>query len=136
MTTIACDLEEMATDSLATVNDIRIARKQKLYRINGDLVACAGRTGDAANFREWYANGGEKPGVDDEFAALVLTKEGIGWYDATCTKIAIDDAICAVGSGADLARGAMMAGASPGRAVEIACEYDVGSGPPVVAERL
>ena len=56
--------------------------------------------------------------------------------DAELMPIEVLDIYCGVGSGASYAIGALEAGASPRKALEIACKFDGKSCPPIVVYEL
>lgn len=130
MTTIATDGKSMAADGLCTGNgivyDLAI---RKIHRLkDGRIVGMCGSVYHQAPFLEWLANGGEKPTMNDNFEALVLSPDGtLRSYDEHCRAIELSIPNVA-GSGGALALGAMLAGASPERAVSIAAERDTASG--------
>lgn len=102
-------------------------------------MGTAGGVDDAEAFFHWYEHGADvenSPELDNSFMAVLLNRSGIFVCFASCYPVAIGGEVCAIGSGHEIARGAMAMGASPERAVEIACDLDTGSGPPVVVERL
>jgi ATP-dependent protease HslVU (ClpYQ) peptidase subunit len=140
LTTIASDGRTMAGDSLTSdAGGIRVSADPKVRRIREALVGCAGRADDAEAFFRWYAGGakiGDDPALSQNFIALITTRAGMFICHANCYPIPIENEVCTIGSGHEIARGAMAMGASPERAVEIACELDTRSGPPVVVERL
>lgn len=72
------------------------------------------------------------------FSCLVIAADGSSatLLDDEMEPQAVTDELLAVGSGAAYAIGAMLAGADPVRAVEIAIERDGNSGGPVQAVRL
>lgn len=129
MTTIATDGRSMASDSLVTAGEERVAYSQKIERTpDGRLFGSAGPSVDCALFAKWMHSGGDKPDLSDDFCALVLTPLGAVFY--LCRKLEPIEMMVpqAIGSGADYAIGAMLAGAAPREAVGIACQRDLGSG--------
>ena len=146
MTTIAANREMMAADSLTTIDDTRFQiSKRKLHRLHQGLgnpehlVAASGQTRHIQRFIEWYSRFrpvDERPDLDEDFAALALTPEGLYYYDGGAYPFKVEGKYWAIGSGAEFALGAMAAGANPEQAVHAALRFDVGTGPPVVVERL
>ncbi len=140
MSTIAANRSEMAADSQSTTGATRSRTpRSKVQRINGHLVAAVGKTDVIPAFFEWYEKGrpkDDKPEVGESFEALALTPEGLFQYYERLEPIGIVEDFWAIGQGSEIALGAMAAGASPERAVEIACELNIYTGPPVVVERL
>jgi len=148
MTTIAYRRGILAADSLACT-ETQKSLCQKLYRrivtIGGvsqeAIIATAGESSSGLRFLDWYC--GERETTPEifvtggaEFNVLVLTRDGLFEYDAWCRGEKIIDDVYAIGSGAACAMGAMRAGASAKRAVQIACGIDPYSGPPVLSMYL
>ena len=140
MSTIATNRSEMAADSQSTASATKSRTpRSKVQRINGHLVAAVGRTDEIPAFLEWYEKGcpeDDEPEVGESFEALALTPEGLFQYYNRLDPVEVVEDFWAIGQGSDIALGAMAAGASPERAVEIACELNIYTGPPVVVERL
>jgi len=139
MTCIAWDGRTLAADSMTTAMDIHVWNSEKIERINGALVATAGRTEDGILFSQWFkagCPGDQKPVLDaDAFQALVVTRHGAFMYFEKLIPIPVQPPV-AIGCGFTLALAAMKAGASATRAVEIACELDIHCGPPVISRRF
>lgn len=130
VTTIACDGRTMAGDGQASRGQLITARSaQKIVMFeDGRIVGTAGEKPCCRKFLEWLREGGTRPKLKD-VAALVLHRDGRLVYhtdsDPEGTETEIPNAI---GSGCEIAIGAMMAGAPPTRAVEIAANRDVYTG--------
>jgi 20S proteasome alpha/beta subunit len=142
MTTIACNLHLMASDSMVSDDlgtDVRIDKLTVVGR--GAIVGCAGELGLASIFLEYFESMGtvKRPRfkAGDEFDALVLTPQGIFNYDRTCRAREVTEGFCAIGSGSQAAMAYMRLQRKRGRritpqaAVEFACLADKGSGLPV-----
>lgn len=132
MTTIACNRELMAADSQVTRGTISAAC-QKIWKVNGDILGTCGTYEIGLQFVKWYEAKGAAPELWDssaeDFTALVLTaKGGIFEYGPKLMPIEVMEKFHAVGSGCEIAIGAMEAGADPIQAVKIACKRDSGSG--------
>lgn len=152
MTTIAYKNGVIAADSCVSLQTeaggSRKFKCEKLYRKTIGkgrskrqvIIALAGESFPGLMFLDWYGSGKEPPTqlIDGQadFTALVLTNEGLFEADAYCRPDKIIDQFYAVGSGAKAALGAMHAGASAKRAVEIACLIDPYTAPPIVTMRL
>ena len=113
-------------------------KTQKIFRVNDKLVGFSGVLSHALKFIEWMKHGtplnlaqSAKDG-DTSFEALVMDGGFLYYYDQELVPATIDDPIYAIGSGSDYALGAIDAGATPKRAVEIACARDDSSGGPIV----
>ena len=118
----------MAADSRGCANDIiRNDAEVKLYRISGGRIAgCSGTKSAAAAYIAWLdrADGSEKPKVDDGFHVLILHPSGLIEVHSNDEMPDVAEAPAVIGSGGPLALGAMLAGASPAEAVEIAARRD------------
>jgi ATP-dependent protease HslVU (ClpYQ) peptidase subunit len=139
MTTIAVRNGVMAADSQMTVAGTA-NRCMKLFRRHGSVIGVAGDDAPALLFVDWYGSGKARPEVllrgGADFYALVLDPQKRIWlFDKWCRGELIREKFFAVGTGADLAFGAMHAGANARKAVAIACKRDINSGLPVVTMR-
>lgn len=138
ITTIAANRWEMAADSLAVVGQGGLMYgTKKLYRVREALIGYTGEAQEGVMFVEWYANGADlnnRPSLKG--TAIVLDRSGIYRYEGNCYPIPVLDDHHAAGSGTDVALTAMRLGKSPAEAVELACELDLKTGPPVVVECL
>lgn len=138
MTTIATDGKALAGDGLITSNGTvfgsQFAKVTKLP--DGRITGVAGSAFHVAPFVAWLEAGGDPPELDEHFDALVLSPDGTcRSYDEKCRCI-LEEVPTAAGSGRELAIGAMLAGASPKQAVEIAAQRDVGTGGTIVSISL
>lgn len=128
MTTIATDGKSMAGDSRGCANNvIRCDNEQKLYRLtDGRIIGFCGTAGAARDYIAWLedAAGGDKPKIEDDFSALVLTPEGVVQVHCNCALPDNTDLPVTIGSGGAIALGAMLAGASPEEAVAISAQRD------------
>lgn len=115
------------------------------------LIGTAGEDFSGVLFTDWY------PGADwilegkdlpklphafeydpeyNDFLCITLEPSGVYLVDYHLRPIKQIGKFFAVGSGAPLAMALMESGASPKRAVELACKYDLYSRPPVITEHL
>ena len=145
MTTIAydCDDGNVAADSQETGDGGQKYNCIKIYRVRGYVIATAGGTYAGMAFVRWFGDwiGNGEPDWDDhpdfvnldyeeDFECLVIRKNG------TCYSVnrlfvpheQIGNRYIAIGSGGAAARGAMLAGATPREAVEIAKQIDTFTG--------
>lgn len=147
MTTIACNLKEMAADSCITLDDIGLGTGQesvkKLHRIGKSIF---GERGDNVAgvpvMLEWISKGAKwkKPpelpkGAD--FSLLELSPKGIFLWgsDMTCEHLIADN--YAIGSGGKVALYCMrVLKMSPAQAVAEAIKVDAYSRAPIHTERL
>jgi ATP-dependent protease HslVU (ClpYQ) peptidase subunit len=131
MTTIACDGKSMASDGRSTDEGGLICSESvvKVRRLkDGRIFGLSGTPFDLDNIERWFNEGGEFPEVGEQFDVLLLDKDGCVYcYDrkGDCTEEMLP---AAIGSGCELAIGAMEAGATPAEAVRIACKRHNGSG--------
>jgi ATP-dependent protease HslVU (ClpYQ) peptidase subunit len=112
----------------------------KVFNIGDRLVGFCGNLTHGLKFIEWLKHGTAITNVYDKeehtFEALVMDSTGIHYYDNELISAEVMEDIYAIGSGAPYALGAIDAGASPKKAVEIAANRDDGSGHPIVVLRL
>lgn len=129
MTTIITDGKTVASDSLQVGQFIDQISAIKIYRIGQRIVACAGQQVAAAKFVSWKQGDGEKPTFDDEedFEAIEISGGRVWHYDKGLVPIEVGFPT-AIGSGADYAMGAVLSGASPKQAVEVAKKLDPRTG--------
>lgn len=132
VTTIACDGLTMAGDGRSSqggtiINDASI----KIVRLkDGRLAGFAGYAGLKEPVRRWLEDGGDYPKTDDDDTktqVLLLDDEGAWLIDALGHKVAVSIP-AAIGSGADHARAAMLAGANAEESVAISAKLDIYTG--------
>ena len=129
MTTIACDLKHMVADRRVTCGDIQFPAT-KIFKIRGDILGAAGIGGDCEAFMDWYRKQTAIPSLNrEEFEAMVLTKQGIFFFDYTCVGFKVEREFHAVGAGALGALVAMRKGATPKEAIELVAEFSIDTGP-------
>ena len=137
MTTICCDLSNMASDSLASDGATSNA-VQKIWRIRKQLVGIAGAYADCCAFITWLKAGGDGDDAPDfeNVSALVLNGSGIWVYDGHPMPFKVKDGFCAVGSGAQAAMAGLHMGLTPKEAVRIAAKIDPATGGRTVGRKL
>lgn len=138
MTTIATDGRSMAGDGLCTGNGLvhGMAVRKVARLADGRIVGVAGTPYAIPVFLKWIEKGGDKPKLPDCFEALVLHPDGSCLtYNDDCHSFA-QEVPAVTGSGGPLALGAMLAGASPARAVEVAAMRDTCTGGTIIALEL
>lgn len=103
----------------------------KLFRLkDGSILAGAGNYDDVIEVVKWMNEGGKEdkhPDLGDkETGFLLLRSDGKAfWLTVPFLRpVEVLDEFIAIGSGAGVALGAMAAGASAKRAVEIASRFD------------
>jgi ATP-dependent protease HslVU (ClpYQ) peptidase subunit len=134
MTTIAWDGRRIAADTLVSFDNMKSRYTTKIHRIDGALVACAGKVSDVAHFLTWV-RAGEHPGLnvptlDESFEAIVIRPFEKGEAVTYGPELNPEPrpAPWSLGSGAKIAMGALLAGADAKRAVEICIDLDIYSG--------
>jgi len=137
MTTIACNRTCMACDSLTDHGTTRLRSNSKISRIRNELIGSSGLTDGNILFLEWYRGDRKtRSKIELDICMLVLNQRGIFLYHQNLVPSQVKHPFYAVGSGAEVALGAMHAGASPKEAVEIACKVNINTGPPVRVYKL
>lgn len=135
MTTIAYRDGVMAADTALTHNGVWEGKSVKIGTTSdGRVVGIAGAPGMMKPFIDWLQFGGDAPAYDrdDHFFAIVAYADGAAsLYDRFMSEIKMSEPFHAIGSGKEIAIGAMAAGASAEDAVRIACIYDAYSAEPV-----
>ena len=137
MTVIATDGYTMAGDSIVTSGDGTLYSKtyKKVHRVGNEIIGLAGNTSHCTAYLEYIKNGGEKPELDN-FHALHLTSNGVFLVDdKTLNKLKVKVPY-AIGSGAEIALGAMLEGATPAKACRQAIKRNVRCGGRIVVEGL
>lgn len=138
MTTIATDGRSMAGDGLCTGNGIVHGfATQKVFKLDdGRIVGMCGTAYGMPVFVDWLNNGGEKPKLFGGFEALVLSPDGTcATFNEECQSCP-QEVPAITGCGGPIALGAMLAGASPKRAIEIASMRDQATGGTITVEYL
>jgi hypothetical protein len=134
VTTIAYRNGILASDSLATSNGLRDSHTQKIHKIGPLLVAGAGISAICTRFVQWVKDGmkGDSPwqGQDGGNSFIVMPDEVILVFGENGPwKVERD--FYALGSGEQVAIGAMAHGATAEEAVAHAITFDVYSGGPI-----
>lgn len=129
MTTIACNRHQMAADGRVTDSDETFPTV-KVHLINGALYGYAGLWSACMRFLDWARRGEQgKARLAKDFSGIKLTPDGIfviTGSDPTWMRCESD--YFAIGTGKDLALGALAHGASPLQAVHTAIKWDIYSG--------
>ena len=117
----------------------------KLVRGPGLIAGASGDGGDCTRFLKWAAGGfkaKEEPkwkdtATEDQILALVVREDGIyAWSVGDPEPERVEADFFAVGSGGKAARVAMMLGKTAEEAVELACQVDLWSAPPLQVLKL
>lgn len=102
------------------------------------IIATAGEGAPGMIFVDWYGKRGKPPALlaDTDFVCLVLDEDGLWEFDNYCRAEKIEEAFYAIGTGGNVALGAMHRGATAHEAVEIAKLVDPYTGGDVVKMSL
>lgn len=143
MTTIAYRDGVLASDSRATSdNIITSAATRKIVKAGRVLAAVCGTSAMGRDFLCWVERGcvGDMPSVVHErnpewsFWAFLSTPEG-NFLVQECGMVRVHGDYFAMGTGRELALGAMAHGATAEEAVAAAIKHDNGSGGPIRSVR-
>jgi ATP-dependent protease HslVU (ClpYQ) peptidase subunit len=131
MTTIAVTKRHVAWDSRISIGDEKMdCSPDKVVVHDGVIYAQAGDAIDVELLISYMKDQKSKP-PKGEWELLVIERSTIRWLNnATPHPIPVRPPI-ALGSGAQFARGAMLAGATAAGAVEIASQCDSKTGGPI-----
>lgn len=122
----------MASDSRVTVESKGEAYPAvKIVRKGGMLLGASGHGGDCTRFLKWASGKfqDKEPKwhdqTDDHVVGIVVKEDGIYvWTPGDPEPERVEADSWAIGSGGKAARAAMLMGADPVKAVEIACQVD------------
>lgn len=134
MTTIAWDKKTLAVDSQETGGStITTMKVKKLFLDVGRFKAIAftGTSQDAKSILRWVEHEDEKqPKFDEHFVILAIDDKGKchRLHKSDIAEFTQEAGFVAEGSGADIAIGAMDAGASAIEAIKITCKRDIYTG--------
>lgn len=139
MTVVAYKDGVLAVDRMAVFGDTVMLETNKLKLFSGDpltVIAAAGNIPTILAFYDWYESGRKKlftpdPWLNpdkDYITALVLTKKNLNYYSTNIPVLYDLDKYFSIGSGRELALGAMHAGANAVEAVQAANEHSMYSG--------
>ena len=122
----------MAADSLQTGHYIDRIEVVKVQEVRESFIGCAGNSSSINRFLEWFNiapnQGAAFPSnLDEDFCALQVRDGTCYYWD--CSGIPSECGLpAAIGTGAQFAMGALMAGCTPYQAVGVAIELDTHSG--------
>lgn len=137
LTTIAYKDGILASDGLISNNQGIVSGKMcKVAEGRTIIGGAAGTLGDVVAFLEWVKKHDgslqKRPKFEGGLSGLIIYSDGsLFFIDDNFTAAPAGVKIAALGSGIELALGAMAAGASAEQAVAIACELDTNSAQPV-----
>lgn len=145
MTTIAYRDGIMVADSATTCDGVQMGIAPKVAQTADDgLLGCCGNLSESTRFQRWLQDGANLE--DLESIPNKSNSEGL-WIQTTGEMFLViaDPPIAieikgreffAIGSGSEIALGAMAAGASAEEAVRICCQYDCYSLEPLTVYKL
>jgi len=138
MTILIASRTGILADSKVTTGSVSY-RTNKILRYKGELIGLAGDHRGLEKFLRWYKGRRGKmfdTSDDEAFEVVVVNKRGM-WVYINCTlpEQPHGDYYYA-GAGDAAAEAAMLAGASPRRAIEIACQVINSCGLPIQEEKL
>jgi hypothetical protein len=131
MTTIAARAStgEIAADSMVSGDD-SFYLVEKLRKGKASIYGACGDWDKILKFYQVLESGGDLDS-DTDVTVLELRNDGIWIYEGTIIPARIKNDFWAVGTGANWCMGALAAGASLMKAMEIACNYDTSSRGPI-----
>lgn len=135
MTVVAWDGKTLAADRRCTRGGT-IYSTLKIHRVGDMLVGMSGGTDYCAALLAWFKNGAKpedwpETQKDPDYACALVIVDGMAFtYDRTPVPVPMLEPICAIGSGREVALGAMTAGATAAESVHIATRWmsDCGNG--------
>jgi 20S proteasome alpha/beta subunit len=142
MTTVAYRAGILACDSQATSGHLKTGTFMKIGKVGRVLYGGCGNASMVREFNAWIANGlqGEMPKLefdeDDGMAGLVVYENKRFLSFERTGIVALNAEYMAMGSGRELALGAMAMGATAIQAVQAAMQHDIYSGGPIQSVSL
>lgn len=135
MTVIVFDGRTLAADRQMTINGMRHS-VTKIHRFGDLLVGCAGDADSCNEMIDWVKTGRwadrfpDLQRTDRYCSCMVIDGGKILLYWQSPVPHVIEDPVCAIGSGRDVAVAAVMCGSDARGAVKIACSLiqDCGMG--------
>ena len=127
----------LASDSQMT-NGILAGKTKKLFKINNAAIGFSGDLVDGLKLIEFLRSNDEQPPTlseDFEALAMDLRTGKCTYYEKQLVPVPILDKFEAIGTGSELAMGAMEHGATAIEAVRVAIKRDINSGGRVVVIR-
>lgn len=140
MTTIAFKDGILAADSAVTASGNWEGSCMKIAKLKPSIFAgFAGALAVQETVFEWIAGGMDRKkiptimdgGEDYKWDCLVITPDAVWSLERSFLRSFTQSPYYAIGSGADLALGAMAMGATANQAVEAACKHDIYSRQPI-----
>lgn len=138
MTTVVYRDGVLAADSRATSNGLIDNQTTKVWSHKGVLIGACGSQALCERFRSWVVAGmeGESPyeGAEDGNGIVVSAAGVVCFSDSGCWRVS--EPFYTLGSGYQLALGALAMGATAQEAVEIAARFDTMTGGKITVLRL
>jgi len=140
MTTIIATREAIYADSRLVVGDDTMHCKKIFRAPDGSLYATAGDSRLTSYFEAAIA-GGEvpeyvPPNEDENFEGVVLSKEGLFYYDRSFSKTEVTNSFVCIGTGWPVAKSWMLEGCDPATCIDKAALIYKTTGGPVQSMRL
>jgi len=137
MTTIAYKDRKIASDcGITSYNHVADGFMRKFVNKNGVFALAAGNVSVVSHFLDWFKDGckGIYHNKGDDADLMIITPDGKAViFAGTYMSLSKCDCI-AIGSGAQIAIGAMYAGASALEAVKIARKVDAHTFGPIITD--
>lgn len=125
MTVIIATRKAMYSDSICTTEETNYPTV-KIFRVKGSLIGTAGTNKHIERFMRWYRGSHKKPFTPedgDDSAIIVLDKQGRIWdWSGTSMPDEVLRDYHGAGVGWPAAHAALIMGADPPRAIEVACK--------------
>lgn len=136
MTTVAYRDGVLAADTLSTCNGLIDDYGAKVWRVGKVLVGAAGSRAVCLKFRDWVAGGmeGDSPMADDANGIVVSSAAVVCWSEKGPWPVTAP--FYSLGSGYQVALGAMEMGATAEQAVSAARKWDLGTGGEITTLKL
>lgn len=137
MTTVAYRDGILCADTLKTCNGLRDDYGTKIFRVGPVLIGGAGPASVCLRFRDWVADGmeGDSPFMGEDGNGLLISESAVICFSVSgCYPIKAP--FYSLGSGYQIALGAMDQGASAEEAVRAAIRWDTSSGGDVTVLHL
>lgn len=143
MTIIVATEGMMVADSISSQGSVcrRVVRPKIVRNKSGWLAACAGQSASAVVFERWFMMDmlTGRPQIEkDSLSVLLMDPDGKVWrMDESLMRYRQEEpAVLGHDTAEAFVLGAMAAGASAERAVELCCDYVVWTCGPVQVERI
>lgn len=138
MTVIVYKNRILASDSLVTVDDLRLYNTKKIIKTkDGFLAGASGENDFCLKFLSWVdTKRRAKPPKIDDNSGLMITSDGEVRYYSDYGYDIVEDEYIAIGSGQQIALGALYMGATAEEAVAASIKHISNCGYPVQILKL